>query len=47
MVLTGVHPEAPQSWREGMSFTTPVDADHAYAATLISAALTRTWLPHD
>jgi glutamine amidotransferase-like uncharacterized protein len=44
LVLAGVHPEAPQSWRRGMTFATPVDADNAYAATLINAALNRTSL---
>jgi glutamine amidotransferase-like uncharacterized protein len=47
VILSGVHPEAPVSWRRGMTFTTPVSADEAYAAKLISAALNRTWLPHD
>ena len=46
VVLSGVHPEAPASWRRGMIFTTPVDADNAYAATLIRAALNRIVLPH-
>jgi glutamine amidotransferase-like uncharacterized protein len=47
VILTGVHPEAPASWRRELSFTTPVDADRAYAATLVRAALDRTWLPHE
>jgi glutamine amidotransferase-like uncharacterized protein len=42
VVLSGVHPEAPAEWRQGMDFKTPVDADHTYAAALIQAALTRT-----
>ncbi len=46
MILTGVHPEAPASWRHGMHFGTPVDIDSAYAATLIHAALNRELLPH-
>jgi len=46
VILSGVHPEAPANWRHGMTFTTPVDVDNAYAATLIDAALNRTWLPH-
>jgi hypothetical protein len=46
VILTGVHPEAPASWRRGMIFTTPVNVDHAYAATLINAALRGTRLPH-
>ncbi|HEY7056771.1 MAG TPA: BPL-N domain-containing protein [Vicinamibacterales bacterium] len=46
IVLTGVHPEAPDSWRRGMSFTTPSSTDNAFAATLIRAALNRTSLSH-
>jgi len=45
VVLSGVHPEAPERWRRGMSFTTPTSASNAYAATLIQAALSRTALP--
>jgi glutamine amidotransferase-like uncharacterized protein len=47
VVLTGVHPEAPDSWRRGMAFTTPGSVSRAYAATLIDAALNRKPLPHD
>jgi glutamine amidotransferase-like uncharacterized protein len=46
VILCGVHPEAPESWRRGMSFTTPASASHDYAGTLIDAALHRTRLPH-
>jgi glutamine amidotransferase-like uncharacterized protein len=46
VILTGVHPEAPASWRQGMTFETPASVDHAYAATLIDAALHGTRLPH-
>lgn len=46
VILTGVHPEAPASWRHGMDFGTPVDVDHKYAATLIRAALNRETIPH-
>jgi glutamine amidotransferase-like uncharacterized protein len=46
VILSGVHPEAPASWRRGMNFTTPVSADIAYTATLIRAALNRESLPH-
>jgi len=45
VVLSGVHPEAPENWRYGMRFTTPASASNAYAATLIRAALDRTPLP--
>jgi glutamine amidotransferase-like uncharacterized protein len=46
VILTGVHPEAPASWRRGMDFKTPVDIDNAYAATLVRTALNRESLPH-
>ena len=46
MILSGVHPEAPESWRHGIEFTTPASADHAYAVTLIRSALDRRPLPH-
>ena len=45
-ILTGIHPEAPESWRRGMNFTTPASASHAYAATLVDAALNQRRLPH-
>ena len=46
VILSGVHPEAPASWRRGMTFATPVSTDTAYAWTLIQAALNRESLPH-
>ena len=46
VILTGVHPEAPESWRRGLTFTTPASVDNAYAGKLIGAALHRTSLPH-
>ena len=46
VILTGIHAEAPASWRRGMTFTTPASADTAYARTLIVAALNRATLPH-
>jgi glutamine amidotransferase-like uncharacterized protein len=46
VILSGVHTEAPESWRRGMIFRTPASADNAYAATLIRAALNRTSLAH-
>jgi glutamine amidotransferase-like uncharacterized protein len=46
VVLSGVHPEAPASWRYGMSFFTPLDVDLAYAKTLVNAALNRSMLAH-
>ena len=45
-ILTGVHPEAPESWRASMNFTTPASVDQAYAATVIQSALTGISLPH-
>lgn len=46
VVLTGVHPEAPDKWRQGMTFTTPSSDDNAYALTLVRSALARTPLAH-
>ena len=46
MILSGIHPEAPESWRRGMTFNTPARADNAYAAMLIGAALNRIRLAH-
>ena len=46
VMLSGVHPEAPASWRTGMTFTTPVATDLAYAKNLVTAALNGTALPH-
>ena len=46
VILSGVHPEAPASWRTGMTFTTSVAVDNAYAKTLVTAALSGSSLPH-
>ncbi|HKE95893.1 MAG TPA: BPL-N domain-containing protein [Povalibacter sp.] len=46
VILSGVHPEAPENWRDGMTFTTSADASNAYAVKLIDAALNRTSLAH-
>ena len=46
VLLCGVHPEAPATWRRGLKFDTPVSVDHDYAATLIRAALEAKRLPH-
>lgn len=46
MILCGVHPEAPENWRRGMTFGTPASVDNAYAETLVEAALNGTSLPH-
>lgn len=46
VILTGIHPEAPESWRRGMNFATPASESNAYAAVLIDAALNGTRLEH-
>jgi hypothetical protein len=46
VIFTGVHPEAPESWRGSMPFSTPVAVDLSYAGTVIQAALSGTPLPH-
>ncbi len=46
VILSGVHPEAPESWRRGMTFSTPASVDHAFALTLIQAALNHVSLSH-
>jgi Biotin-protein ligase, N terminal len=46
VILSGVHAEAPQGWRYGMTFTTSAAVDNAYAKTLVTAALNGTSLPH-
>jgi glutamine amidotransferase-like uncharacterized protein len=45
-ILSGVHPEAPDSWRRGLTFATPAVIDNAYAETLIDAALNGKTLAH-
>jgi hypothetical protein len=46
VIFTGVHLEAPESWRGAMSFATPTSVDLAYAGTVFQAALSGTTLPH-
>jgi hypothetical protein len=46
VIITGIHPEAPESWRRELDFKTPVSESNAYAITLIDAALNRRRLPH-
>ena len=46
VILSGLHPEATASWESGMSFTTSVSSQNAYAKTLINAALNGTTLSH-
>ena len=46
VIFTGVHLEAPASWRGSMNFTTPASEDLVYAGTVVQAALNGTPLPH-
>jgi glutamine amidotransferase-like uncharacterized protein len=46
VLLSAVHPEAPASWRYGMTFYTSLDNDLAFARTLVTSALNRTMLAH-
>lgn len=46
VVFTGVHLEAPASWRGSMIFTTPESVDVAYAGTVLQAAYSGTPLAH-
>ena len=46
VILCGFHPEAPDSWRRGMEFGTPVSSSNAYALSIIEAALDHRELPH-
>lgn len=46
VILAGVHAEAPERWRNEITFRTPASVDNAYAGTLIYAALHRISLPH-
>jgi glutamine amidotransferase-like uncharacterized protein len=46
VILCGFHPEAPESWRSGMDFATPVRSSNAYALAIIEAALDHRELPH-
>lgn len=46
VMLCAVHPEATQAWRTGMTFTTSVATDNAYAETLVTNALNGTSMTH-
>jgi hypothetical protein len=46
VILCGVHPEAPESWRAGMGFSTTAGDAHAYTGTLVEAALKGKRLAH-
>jgi glutamine amidotransferase-like uncharacterized protein len=46
VVLTGVHAEAPESWRKEFYFSTSIENSHQYATELIKAAMERAVIPH-
>lgn len=46
VILSGVHPEAPERWRVGMTFRTPVAEDNEYAGRVVTSALKGKLLPH-
>ena len=46
MILTGVHPEAPETWRKEFYFSTSIENSHKYATALIKAAIDKTPLSH-
>jgi hypothetical protein len=46
VIFTGVHPEAPASWRAQLMFTTPLSVDLQYAGTVVQGALNGSPLPH-
>jgi hypothetical protein len=46
VVLTGVHPEAPENWRKEFYFSTSIENSHKYAARLIKAAIEKTTMSH-
>jgi glutamine amidotransferase-like uncharacterized protein len=46
VVLTGVHPEAPENWRNEFHFSTSMEASHDYAASLIKSALEKKMMAH-
>jgi hypothetical protein len=46
VIFTGVHLEAPSSWRGSLNFTTPLSVDVAYAGTVMQAAFSGKPLPH-
>jgi glutamine amidotransferase-like uncharacterized protein len=46
VVLTGIHSEAPESWRKEFHFSTSIENSHKYAIRLINAALEKTAMSH-
>jgi hypothetical protein len=41
LLLADIHPEARESWRDGMAFATPMRDSNDYAIALIEAGLDR------
>ena len=46
IVLTGIHAEAPESWRKAFSFSTSIENSYQYAGKLIRSALEKKAMPH-
>jgi glutamine amidotransferase-like uncharacterized protein len=46
IILTGVHAEAPESWRKAFYFSTPIENSHQYITKLIKATMEKTTLTH-
>jgi glutamine amidotransferase-like uncharacterized protein len=46
VVLSGIHAEAPEDWREGMTFKTPASESNAHAMRILEAALNGAALAH-
>lgn len=46
VILAGLHPEAPDSWRRGLESHSTARAANAYAGELVRAALSGRALPH-
>ena len=46
VVLTGVHAEAPESWRKEFHFSTSIEDSHKYAVILIKTALEKKAMAH-
>ena len=46
VILCGVHPEAPESWRRDLAFASTARASNDFAGRLINAALNGTLLLH-
>jgi hypothetical protein len=46
VILCGFHPEAPESWRGDMTFSTSASVANDYAGRLVEASLHGTRLQH-